>query len=163
MNNLHSLAVQAPRFYPADDVKKPLKRRVIRRPTALRPSITPGTVLILLAGRFKGKRVVFLRQLPSGLLLITGPFKVNGVRVSLCTACAVVDLKMLERQTCSPRYKLSVGDKLASKTCVALLADSYERTGTEQQHPNSSILSTTFKQPKDQYSKLPTIRNVPGA
>ncbi len=40
---------------PAEDAPKPLARRVIRRPTKLRPSITPGTVLILLAGRFKGK------------------------------------------------------------------------------------------------------------
>jgi len=67
------------KFYAAEDAPVPLARRVIRRPTKLRASITPGTVLILLAGRFKGKRVVFLGQLPSGLLLVTGPFKLNGV------------------------------------------------------------------------------------
>ncbi|KAF3442615.1 hypothetical protein FNV43_RR16531 [Rhamnella rubrinervis] len=68
-----------PKFYPADDVKKPLVNKRKHNPTKLRKGITPGTVLIVLAGRFKGKRVVFLKQLSSGLLLVTGPFKINGV------------------------------------------------------------------------------------
>ena len=81
--------VQAPKFYPADDVKTPLKRRTVAKPARLRASIKPGTVLILLAGHFKGKRVIFLKQLPSGLLLVTGPFKVNGVRSPSRSPCAM--------------------------------------------------------------------------
>jgi len=71
-------ATKAPKYYPADDVVVVPKRK----PTGvakLRKSISPGSVLILLAGRFRGKRVVCLKQLPSGLLLVTGPYAVNGV------------------------------------------------------------------------------------
>ena len=72
--------VKESRFYPVDDIKKPLKNRKHPKPAKLRSTLTPGTIVILLAGRHKGKRVVFLKQLPvSGLLLVTGPYKVNGV------------------------------------------------------------------------------------
>merc|ERR1719199_503583 len=71
---------KATRFYPAEDVKKKLgNHHNTTKQTKLRKSIVPGTVLILLAGRFKGSRVVFLKQLDSGLLLISGPYQVNGV------------------------------------------------------------------------------------
>merc|ERR1712139_211180 len=71
---------KASRYYPAEDVKKKLNNHHNNsKLTKLRASITEGTVLILLAGRFKGQRVVFLKQLDSGLLLISGPYAVNGV------------------------------------------------------------------------------------
>merc|ERR1711907_730725 len=71
---------KAPKYYPAEDVKVKLgNHHNTTKQTKLRKNIVPGSVLILLAGHFKGQRVVFLKQLDSGLLLVTGPYKLNGV------------------------------------------------------------------------------------
>jgi len=70
------------RFYQSDDTKTPLRSHRSKKGkiAPLRKSIQKGTVVIILAGRFRGKRVIVLKQLKkSGMLLVTGPYKVNGV------------------------------------------------------------------------------------
>ncbi|XP_010943581.1 large ribosomal subunit protein eL6 [Elaeis guineensis] len=115
-------AEKAPKFYPADDVKTPIPNHRKPKPTKLRPSITPGTVLILLAGRFMGKRVVFLKQLPSGLLLVTGPFKINGVPLRRVNQAYVIgtstkiDISGVDVERFDGKYFTKEKKKMAEKS-----------------------------------------------
>jgi len=97
--------VKAPKWYPADDIKAkvPSERDAASKGIAkLKKNIKPGSVLIMLGGRFRGKRVVFLKQLSSGLLLVTGPYQLNGVPIrranqAYCiTTSATVDIKGID-------------------------------------------------------------------
>merc|ERR1712028_193193 len=73
---------------------------------------------ILLAGRFRGRRVVFLKQLESGLLLVTGPFAVNGV-----------PLRRVNQRFCiATSTKVKVGD--AKDVSDAFLAKSVKKNAT---------------------------------
>jgi len=105
---------KASKYYPAEDLKKPKTVRKTIRPTKYRSSLQPGSILILLAGRFRGKRVVLLKTLDQGTLLVTGPYKFNGVpirrvnsRYVLGTSTKVdlkgVDSKLVEK-VAKPEY-----------------------------------------------------------
>merc|ERR1711869_65547 len=101
----------------------------------LRKSISPGSVLILLAGRFRGRRVVFLKQLDSGLLLVTGPYAVNGVplrRVNqrFCIATsAKVDLKGADYSSVEDKRFAREAAKKTKKTDSAFFSADAEKTG----------------------------------
>ena len=107
----------APANPPASQVRKAI------RPWAPRQSLQPGTVLIVLAGRFRGKRVILVKALDQGVLLVTGPFKINGVpirrvnsRYVIATSqkidLAGVDQKKIE-EVAQPKY--FTGEKAKEK------------------------------------------------
>ena len=73
---------------PTDSAASQVRKSI--HPAKPRATLQPGTVLILLAGRFRGKRVILLKHLPQGVLLITGPFKVNGVPLRRVNARYVI-------------------------------------------------------------------------
>ncbi|KAI5955609.1 RPL6 [Candida jiufengensis] len=80
----------AAKWYSTEDAAVPRQARKTSRPQKLRASLVPGTVLILLAGRFRGKRVVYLKNLEDNTLLVSGPFKVNGVPLRRVNARYVI-------------------------------------------------------------------------
>ncbi|OUM51360.1 hypothetical protein BVG19_g455 [[Candida] boidinii] len=80
----------APKWYDSQEAPVPKKNRKTAQQQKLRSSLAPGTVLILLAGRFRGKRVVYLKNLEDNTLLVSGPFKVNGVPLRRVNARYVI-------------------------------------------------------------------------
>ncbi|KAF7292406.1 60S ribosomal protein [Mycena chlorophos] len=140
---------KASRFYPADDVRQPKKSRKSPKPTNLRSSITPGTILILLAGRFRGKRVVFLKQLASGLLLVTGPFKVNGVplrRVNQAYVIATTTKIDLAGFTVDEKFNDSYFAKASTKGAGSAEAEFFEGGKPKAKEPFPSSKSADQKE-----------------
>jgi len=107
--------------YPADDVPKRLYNRKTRNPPKVRKSLSAGTILILLSGKFRGSRVVLLKVLESGLLLVTGPYSVNGV-----------PLKRV-----NPAYVIATSTKIDLKEVSNDLNDQVFRRPTKEKTPKT--------------------------
>merc|ERR1719329_1427912 len=110
------------RYYEGEDRPKRMPSRKPNKQTKLKANYEPGTVLIVLSGRFHAKRVVFLKQLASGLLLVTGPYKVNGVPLR----------RMNQAYTIATSTKISVDGVDVSKVDDAFFARSGAAGGDDQ-------------------------------
>lgn len=120
-------------WYPADDEKAHYKRRRNQAKACVgRKNIQPGQVVILLSGNHRGRRVVVLKNLPSGNILVTGPYSVNGVplkrvnpayviatstKVALDGVAANVDDSYFKKQTRFTKNQLKNASETRNKKC----------------------------------------------
>lgn len=63
---------KSPRSYPTEKIQVRRKSSKTPKPANIRSSLQAGTVAIVLSGKFRGKRVIVLKRLPSGLVLVSG-------------------------------------------------------------------------------------------
>ena len=78
-------------------------------------------MLILLAGKYQAKRVVLLKVYSNGLLLVSGPYAVNGVPLRRVNAAYViatsttVDISAIDVNVDESLFKKSAAKKPAGK------------------------------------------------
>ena len=78
-------------WYPVSNLKSNFKRQCkAPKVSHISAPLTPGQIVIILSGRFRGRRVVYLKKLESNLLLVTGPYKYNGVPLKRVNAAYVL-------------------------------------------------------------------------
>ncbi|BES97619.1 ribosomal protein [Nesidiocoris tenuis] len=106
----------------------------------LRRSLQPGKIVIILAGLHKGKRAVLLKALPSGLLLITGPFTLNGVPLRrihpnfvISTATSIDVAKVRGLKALNDKYFKRVKAKRVKKDNQDLFAQKKEQYKPSEQ------------------------------
>jgi hypothetical protein len=62
----------------------------------LRPSITPGRVAIVVAGKYQGHRVIVVKALPSGLVVVAGMIQILFLKCSLFVCVDDIFVFMLD-------------------------------------------------------------------
>lgn len=131
------------------------KNKVTSRPTRnyfkkhtrhTRRTLVPGKVLILLAGRHKGKRVVLLKVLQSGLLLVNGPFYLNSCplrrisqRYVICTKTRVNLKGVTIPEHINDAYFKRADKKKARKTEGDIFAKQEEKYTPSEQRKKDQI------------------------
>ena len=156
------------KWYKADDEKVHFHRRQkAPKPSVLRRNIAPGQVLILLAGRFRGKRVVFLKHLKSGLLLVSGPFKINGVPLKRVNQAYViptktkVDLQNVNVNDVDDGYFAKLKAKKLKKSEETFFATSPEKSQEEKAKETERRKEKFAKQSTVDKALLENVKKVP--
>merc|ERR1712088_288714 len=103
----------------------------------VRESLSAGTVAIVLAGVHKGKRVVVLKQLETGLLLVTGPFKLNGTPLR-----RVNQRFLLATSTKIDVSGVKVPDNVNDKYFARIKAEKEEYKPSEQRKTDQGAVDT---------------------
>merc|ERR1739846_91525 len=121
------VASNKPKFdYPtySKDVVKTSKNLFSKQKHSLRPSLSAGVIAIVLAGVHKGKKVIVLKQLGTGLLLVSGPYKLNG-----CPLRRVNQRYLVATSTKLDIYKVSVPENIDDKYFARVKAEKSKKEG----------------------------------
>ena len=104
-------------WYPISNLKSHFKRKCkVPKASHISAQLTPGQVVIILSGRFRGRRVVFLKKLESNLLLVTGPYKYNGVPLKRINAAYVLPTNT--KLNINEDVAKNVNDKIFSRVTI---------------------------------------------
>jgi len=123
-------------FASEPDVKR-RSPRLAKTPT-LRASLVPGRVCIVLAGKYAGRRVIALKTLPSGLVVVTGPTSLNTVPLRRISPAYLIATSLKIDLTAATAIKIlednkdNINDKLFEKEAGKRLVAARQQLSQEE-------------------------------